>query len=139
MYSLKQSSLHWIVIANNLTTALVVLWLVCLPLSFVDHRFDQVKLKTIKVVCVASPRSMQHYNFYLLPKSLALTNFLFILTIQYKSKNSFSQWLWDLELTSHSSQYLWEFYWPESKLTKSDINWKKVMKSIMISHVYSLE
>ena len=30
-------------------------------------------------------------------------------------------------------------HWPESKLTKSDINWKKVMKSIMKSHVYSLE
>ena len=43
----------------------------------------------------------------------------------------FSQWLWNWELTSHLGQYIWELYWPESKLTKSDINWKKVMKSIM--------
>jgi hypothetical protein len=42
-----------------------------------------------------------------------------------------SQWLWKWELTSHLGQYIWELYWPESKLTKSDINWKKVMKSIM--------
>ena len=28
-------------------------------------------------------------------------------------------------------------HWPESKLTKSDINWKKVMKSIMISRLFS--
>jgi len=52
---------------------------------------------------------------------------------------------WDLELASHSGQYLWELYWPESKLTKSDINWKKVkhhyitclfswIKEIWVSH-----
>ena len=58
-----------------------------------------------------------------------------------------SQWLWDLELTSHlfgpvhmrTLLTQMHIHWPESKLTKSDINWKKVMKSIMISHVYSLE
>ena len=41
------------------------------------------------------------------------------------------RWLWNWEFTSHLGQYIWKLYWPESKFTKSDINWKKVMKSIM--------
>jgi hypothetical protein len=32
-------------------------------------------------------------------------------------------WLWDLELTSHLGQYIWELYWLEYIFTGTKVNW----------------